>query len=195
MNNISALNHVFIGINQSVTTLNQRINGMMMEMEAIKKAIVELRASTSQVVMVPEFEGVKQEISAVTMKIEGVNNSVEEIKQEIVSLKDTPQTPSLTIEEVQGMIDNAVNSLINVLTSASSSVSSMSSVLGEAPLPTILETPLEPMEPIDELKVETSLTNETTETTEVDVQPVMVTEPSKKKGVGKGRKTTKTSTS
>jgi chaperonin cofactor prefoldin len=223
MNNISALNQVFTNLNQNLATLGIRVNSIVDEVERLKAVIKELQQVQETPVEVEphvsveehnalthEFNVLKNVHGDIVLKINNIENSVEnnekvvkDIEEQVARVKITcdnllaegqaQKTTPVTVEDVQSMIDNAINSLIGVLTASSTETG--------GPLPTIPEILLETIpedtmngvaedEVVDEIQ---GIVDTDTETTNIGVvvplEPVSeVQEPTKKKGRG-GRKT------
>jgi hypothetical protein len=136
-------------------------------------------------------------ISSIESSVEKSEEGIKEIAEQVASVKTTldnlhtetqnKNTPSVTIEDVQSMIDNAINSLIGVLTASTSQT--------VGPLPTILEVPLETTNGLTEDEVVDEIQGSVDSSAEAnDVSVIIpseaeieVQEPIKKKGRG-GRK-------
>jgi chromosome segregation ATPase len=207
MNNISALNHVFVGINQNLTSLSQRMNHVVVEIESLRSSLAELKNASNTIDDdVPsrmEFEKITQDLSEfkaeqveLVNKMLDIENNVDkalrqvkEVTEQVSSLSIVVDNvraseQNITMEEVQGMIDKAISSLINVFTSASTNVTENDSenVLPvSSHLPSIPELLVETeVEEVPEIQIETL---EVTETVSFNVQ----NETPKKKSRG-GRK-------
>jgi chaperonin cofactor prefoldin len=214
MNNISALNQVFTNLNQNLASLGLRVNAIVGEVERLKAVMNELqqvqqhpvevepRVSAEELnALTHEFNVLKNVHGDIVLKINSIENSVEkneqavkDIEEQVARVKITcdnlhaegqsPKPTPVTTEDVQSMIDNAINSLIGVLTASGTET--------VGPLPTIPEVSIDGVaedEVVDEIQgsVDTDA-----ETTDIDVviplEPMTeVQEPTKKKGRG-GRK-------
>jgi chaperonin cofactor prefoldin len=217
MNNISALNQVFTNLNQNLASLGMRVNSIVGEMENVKAELKQLKQvnDTPTVVephvsveqfqsLVNDFNNLKTVHEDFISKIVNIENSVEknervvkDIAEQLANIKIACDnlhaeaqhkiTPNVTTEDVQGMIDNAINSLIGVLTTSGAETG--------GPLPTILEIPLENANGVTEYEIVDEIqgsVDANTESNDVDVVLPLehvseVQEPIKKKGRG-GRK-------
>jgi hypothetical protein len=214
MNNISALNQVFTNLNQNLASLGIRVNAIVGEVERLKAVIHELQQVQQPPVEVEprvsvedlnaltrEFNELKNVHGDIVLKINNIENSVEkneqvvkDIDEQVASVKITcdllqaegqsPKTTPVTVEDVQSMIDNAINSLIGVLTASGTETGGT--------LPTIPEVPINDAtedDVVDEIQGSVDTDAETNDISIViPVEPMSeVQEPTKKKGRG-GRK-------
>lgn len=164
MNNLSALNQVFVSLNQNVASLNQKFTYLKNEIEGLKHSMKEL----------------------VTDKEDGCDEHVNQVSYaDFYMLKqefDNLQTNLIKKDDIQLMIDNAIRELVNVLTSSSQDTSSTiqeSSVnIIENTIENTIETPLEVsiQNPIDNT-LESSI-----ETTPTDFSVSIDTEKKKTRG-------------
>ena len=142
MNNLSALNQVFVSLNQNVASLNQRFTYLKNEIEGVKHSMKELTSDKE--------DGCDEHVNQVSYA------DFYLLKQEV----DNLQQNLIKKEDVQLMIDNAIRELVNVLTSSSQDASSNIPENSVNAIETPLEVPIE--NPIDntlESSIETTPTD------------------------------------
>jgi hypothetical protein len=217
MNNISALNQVFTNLNQNLASLGIRVNSIMGEVERLKIVMKELQqvqqtpVAVEPHVSVEELNALTQNFNElknvhgdIVSKISNIENSIEKNEQVVKDIEEqvsrvkitcdnlqaeeqSPKTTPVTVEEVQSMIDNAINSLIGVLTASSTETG--------GPLPTIPEIPIDGVvedEVVDEIQGSVDTDAEAHDVgVVIPIEPESTSqEPTKKKG-RVGRKPTK----
>ena len=223
MNNISVLNQVFQNITQSVNGLSVQLVALSNELDKVKIVVKDLKdgsANQPQTTPSVDLEAIVSDVDKLKndhgqtlnkfqivhelardseLLVRDILNQVRTTTAEVENLKAVKPTPSITTEEVQAMIDTAINSLIAVLTSASSSTSTL--VTSGTQLPPIPEVPIELLDGVEDAILETpegeNESNESNESIETDepngveevVTPTVVEEvttpiptPVKKKG-------------